>query len=253
MAGVEALPNHKLAIGNAKPSQVTKWLVAGALDFRQAGLSSLFYGFAFSIAGILLHQIFLTAHWLLTALITGFYLLGPFLAMGLYALSQQIENKQQPRLAPTLTIWRHHLKNVGIFAGALIVIFMIWARASMVIFAIFFHGSLPTFRDVVMNVITFQDPVFTSVYLGIGGFFAALTYCLSVVTIPLMFDKQTDAITAAITSFQTVLKNPFTLLLWALVIVLFIALGFVTYYMGLIILMPIIGHATWHAYRDLIK
>lgn len=240
-------------ISHVQVSNIAKWLSLGIDDFRHAWSASLFYGAAFSMAGILLHQVFLSAHWLLSGLITGFYLLGPFLAMGLYALSRQLESDEKPSLIPTLTIWRHNIKNVGIFAGVLVVIFMLWARASMVIFALFFHGGLPTFHDVVINVITFKDPTFTSVYFSVGGFFAALTYSLSAIAMPLMFDRQTDAITAAIASFQAVFKNPLTMFLWACIIVLFVVIGFATYYVGLTLLMPIIGHATWHAYRDLVK
>jgi len=246
-------PDSQPKIASVRVSQIVRWLQSGIQDFHHANLASLFYGLMFSLSGILIHRVFITAHWLLSALITGFFLLGPFLAMGLYALSKQLEMGEKPALIPTLSIWRVNIKNVGIFAGVLLVIFMIWARASMVIFALFFHGTLPTFKDVVFNVITFQDPVFTTVYFGVGGFFAALTFSLSVIAMPLMFDRQTDAVTAAIASFQAVLKNPLPLLTWAVVIVAFVGIGFATYYIGLVILMPIIGHATWHAYRDLVK
>lgn len=253
MAEANAPADTSPMIGHVQVSNIARWLRLGMNDFRRAWSASLFYGVAFSIAGILLHQVFLSAHWLLSGLITGFFLLGPFLAMGLYALSRQLESGEKPSLIPTLTIWQYNIKNVGIFAGVLVVIFMLWARASMVIFALFFHGGLPTFHDVVIGVITFKDPTFTSVYFGVGGFFAALTFSLSVIAMPLMFDRQTDAITAAIASLQSVLKNPLTMFLWACVIVLFVVIGFATYYVGLTLLMPIIGHTTWHAYRDLIK
>lgn len=240
-------------IRKTETRNIIKWLRYGLQDVRQGGFASLFYGVVFSAAGLLLHTVITKASWLLAALTTGFLLLGPFLAMGLYDLSRRMELGEKPKLRPTLTAWRSNLINVGLFAGLLVVVLLIWARASMVIFALFFHGGLPTFTDVVYNVITFKDPIFTGVYFAVGGMFAAFTFSVSVIAIPLMADRKTDAITAAIASLIAVSRNPFPMLLWAISIVALVTIGFATHFLGLIITMPMVGHASWHAYRDLVE
>ncbi len=236
-----------------KSYQILSWLKHGVQDLRQAKLASLFYGFVFATAGFLMHAVLFDASWLLSGLTTGFLLVGPFLAMGLYDLSRRMGLGENPNLLLTLTAWRANLMNVGIFAGVLVVILLIWARASLVIFALFFQGGLPTFLDIVHTLITFQQPTFALVYFAVGGFFAAFVFSVSVVAIPLMADKKTDAVTAAIASLIAVVRNPLQMALWALTIVALVVIGFATFYVGLIITMPIIGHASWHAYKDLVQ
>jgi uncharacterized membrane protein len=249
----ESAANSFPVIRKVKASAIIGWLQAGIKDTRRGGFASLFYGVFFAGAGLLMYMVIIKAYWLLAGLTTGFLLLGPFLAMGLYDLSRRMELGEPPKLAPTLTAWRQNLINVGIFAGVLVVVLLIWARSSMVIFALFFEGALPTFADVVLNVITFKQPIFTLVYFTIGGLFAAFIFAVSVIAIPLMADRQTDAITAAIASLLAVARNPIQMLLWALCIVILVGIGFATSFLGLIITMPIVGHASWHVYRDLVE
>lgn len=142
--------------------------------------------------------------------------------MGLYDLSRRMERGKKPTLIPSLTAWRTNLMKVGIF----VVILLMLARASLVIFALLFQGGLPTFLEIVKAVIAFEQPIFAAVYFAVGGFVAAFVYAVSIITIPLMADRQADAVNAAI--------------------------GFATHFVGLIITMPTIGHASWHAYHNLV-
>jgi uncharacterized membrane protein len=251
--GIENTPYHFPVIRKIKSSQIIDWLHYGTTDLLKARFASLFYGVVFASAGLLMHEVLFEVSWLLSGLTSGFLLIGPFLAMGLYDLSRRIEAGEQPTLIPTLTSWRPNILNVGIFAGVLVVILLIWARASLVIFALFFQGGLPTFLEMIQTLITFEQPTFALVYFAVGGFFAAFVYAVSVVAIPLMADRKTDAVTAAIASLLSVTRNLIPMTLWALTIVLLVIIGFATHYIGLIITMPIIGHASWHAYRDLVE
>jgi uncharacterized membrane protein len=249
----ESTQSNFPVIRHVKLSHIIGWLKAGIQDTRKAGIASLFYGACFAAAGWVMKMVFDEAYGLFAGLVTGFLLLGPFLAMGLYDLSRQIEASQPPTLVPSLIAWRANMLNVGIFAGVLAVILLIWARASMVIFALYFQDSVfPTLNEVILSVLTFKQPVFAMVYFAVGGIFAAIVFAISVVAVPLMADRKTDAITAAIASIIACTKNPLTMLLWGLCIVLLVALGFATYFVGLVITMPIVGHATWHVYRDIV-
>lgn len=256
MVEQQATPNENNdfpVIRKIKAHNILQWLQSGLNDLKRAKLSSLFYGAVFASAGLLMHAVLFEASWLLSALTTGFLLVGPFLAMGLYDLSRRIEHGEPPSLIPSLSCWKNNLINVGIFAGLLVVVLLVWARASLVIFAIFFQGGLPSFMDIVQAVFAFKQPIFALVYFAVGGFFAAFVFSISIVAIPLMADRNTDAVTAAIASIIAVVRNPFPMVLWAITIVSLVAFGFATHFIGLIITMPIIGHASWHAYRDLVS
>lgn len=237
-------------VGLAAP---LRWLAAGWRDMRLAGTASIFYGACFAGAGWLLHWVFAEAYALFAGLVTGFLLLAPFLAMGLYDLSRRIERGQVPRLAHSLAAWRPNLANVSLLAGVLAVVLLLWARASMVIFALFFDApGLPTFAGIVRSVLTLEQPGFAAIYFGVGGLFALFVFAISVVAVPLMLDRNMDAVTAAIASIGACARNPRTMLLWALCIVLLAAVGIATAFAGLVVAMPVLGHATWHAYRDLV-
>lgn len=250
----ESPPSAFPVIRQVKPGAIFNWLSAGITDTRKSGFCSLFYGAFFAIAGWVMQVALSETSGLFSALMTGFLLLGPFLAMGLYDLSRQIELGEQPKLIPSMIAWRQNLLNIGIFAGVLVVVLLIWARASLVIFALFFEKStFPSLADVVMSVISFNQPTFAIVYFAVGGVFAALVFAISVVAVPLMADRKTDAITAAIASIMACLKNPMTMLFWGFCIVLLVGFSFTTKFVGFIIAMPIVGHATWHAYREVVE
>lgn len=232
---------------------IPDWLHSGVTDIHLGGRASLFYGIFFAATGILLHTIFAENYWLLAGLTTGFFLLGPFLAMGLYDLSRRMEAGEPPALTPTLTAWLPNLVNITLFTVLLICLFLSWGRLSMTIFAHYFHGALPTFIDVVINVFTFKQPFFLLVYFGTGALFAATIFSISVIAMPLMLDRNTSAWTAAITSLRTCARNPIPMLLWAFCIVVLVGFGLATNFLGLMLTMPVVGHASWHVYRDLIE
>jgi uncharacterized membrane protein len=243
---------HLPVVRHVPATQVFSWLKAGAVDTWRGGLASVFYGLCFAVAGWVMFFVFAEAFALFAGLTTGFLLLGPFLAMGLYDLSRQMQTNDSPKLLPSLSVWRVNKGNIALFAGVLLVILLIWSRASIVIFALFFEGGLPTFKEVVFDVIALRQPIFTLVYFSVGGFFAAFVFVVSVVAVPLMADRKTDAVTAGLTSIMACAQNPVAMTVWAFFIVLLVAIGFVTSFAGLVITMPIVGHATWHVYQDLV-
>ncbi len=238
------------AVGTDAP---LRWLRAGYVDLRRSGWHSIFYGGCYAAAGWLMQYVFAHAYALFAGLTTGFLLLGPFLAMGLYEISRRLELGENPPLAASLFAWRPRLANIGVFAAVLAIVLLVWARASMVVFALSFdNAGLPTFADVVSALFAFEQPLFALIYFAVGGFFALFVFAIGVVSVPLMLDRNTDAISAALASLAACARNPLPMLLWAACIAALVALGFATLFAGLIVLMPLLGHATWHAYRDLV-
>lgn len=229
-----------------------RWLARGLGDLKSCPIPSLFYGFCFAAMGLLITFVFEHAYEYTSALTSGFLLLGPFLAMGLYEISRRHERSEACALAPTLTVWRRNAGNIGIFAVVLGVVFLVWARASLVVFALFYTNEMPNLSGFLAQILAMENLEFLMVYFGVGLIFATIVFAVSVVSIPMMLDRDQDAITAMLTSVGALARNPGTMILWALTIVVCTVLGFLTFHVGLVVLMPVVGHATWHAYRDLV-
>jgi uncharacterized membrane protein len=236
------------------PDAPLRWLRAGLRDLQRAPAASLFYGLAFALAGWLIHFVSRFAHAYAYAygLTWGFLLVAPYLATGLYDISRRLEAGERVRLAPTLVAWRVNVGGFSVFSIVLTVLMLLWSRASLIVFALYFSSGLPSVDDLLGQALSPEHWDFVLTYFAVGAIFAQIAFCVSVVSIPMMLDRRTDAIVAAITSVRTTLENPAALLLWALLIVALMLFGFATRFLGLVAVVPIVGHATWHAYRDLV-
>ena len=228
-----------------------RWIALGWGDLRATGGRSLFYGLFFAGMGWLLSAVLAHAPAYLSALTCGFLLLGPFLALGLYDLSRRLEQRQSG-LLPSLFSMQGRWSNIGVLALVLAVVMMVWARASLIVFALFYNRGMPSIEGFLLQLLSVDNLNFIAVYFFVGGLFAGLVFAVSWVSIPLMLDRDTDAVTAIIISIGALLKNIPAALVWGLLIIAATAIGFATWYAGLIVTMPLIGHATWHAYRDVV-
>ena len=156
-------------------------------------------------------------------------------------------------LAPTIDAWAPNKSAIGMFALVLAVILLVWARASLIVFALFFTQDVPSVDDFVGLVFSLDNLEFLLAYLCVGGFFAVLVFAISVVSVPMMLDRNTDGIVAVLTSLKAFSANVPAMIVWGLLIVVLVALGFALWFVGLIVTVPVIGHATWHAYRALVE
>jgi len=229
-------------VNTLAPGAFRRWLAAGWADLAAAPAASLFYGVVLAVMGFLQTRYFAGAIGI--ALTTGFLLVGPFLCIGLYAISRQRESGQRVRLAPTLTAWRENSPAIGFYALALTLLLAVWIRVSVVIVAAFFPNGH----------INWDSPeawMFAAAYAVALSGLALFVFATTSLSLPLLLDRRDmDAITAAIVSFNALRTNFVPMLTWAASIVLFAALGFATYCVGLAIAVPLIGHMTWHAYRE---
>ncbi len=229
------------------------WLRLGAEDLRAGGDASLFYGACFAVGATVLFLAFRHAVEMVVAIVTGSMLIGPFLAMGLYDISRRREAGKPLNLGSTLVAWKRNIRCFSVYSAILIVLYLIWARVSLVIFALFYQGGMPTLGSFMWQLLQFDNLEFMLAYLVAGALFASLVFAFSVVSIPMMLDRGQDSITAMLTSFVALTRNLPLMLVWAGLIVLLTMLGFATAFLGLIVTMPLVGHATWHAYRALIE
>ena len=230
-----------------------RWLALGWEDLRATGFRGCFYGVVFACMGWLLSSIYQT-HWQFTMGVTaGFFLMGPFVCTGIFELSRQRAHGEVVHLGDSLVCWRRNLGSIGFFAAILTFAMIVWARVSVVMFALFSTTDFPTMQGVIYSIFSLGNTEFLLAWGGVGFIFASLVFSISVVSVPLMLDRRTDTMMAIFGSVRTLFTNPGPLYLWAALIVLIIGLSLALWFIPLIITAPLIGHATWHAYQDLIE
>ncbi|WBY01981.1 DUF2189 domain-containing protein [Ramlibacter tataouinensis] len=243
-----AAPRRELrAITLADP---LRWLARGARDLRAAPGISLFYGLCFWGMALLLGAVFRRMPEYTVSFVSGCFLLGPFLAMGLYEVSRRHEQGVAQDFAGSLTCWDRHLGSMGLLVLVLTLLELLWGRASLVVFAVFFDTGMPTTASVLQAVFNPRNWQFVTAYALVGGVFAALVFSTCVVSIPMILDRDTDAISAGIASIQAVAGRTAPLLLWgALIVALLAGAMLLPWAVGVLLVGPWLGHASWHAYR----
>lgn len=226
-----------------------RWLALGAKDFFSAPLVGLFFGACFVTMGWALFAAFKHAPAFLLALSAGFLLVGPFFCMGLYQVSQRLSQGLKPDLGDAITAWDGNFGTLAIFGVVLLIFEMLWARASLVVFAIAIPGPMPDFSGSLASILDPANLDFVLAWLGLGAIFATLVYSVCVVSIPMIMDKQIDSITAGLTSMKLVAEQPVVMLLWAVLIAVLVFGAMLPGFAGLFVIAPIVGHASWHAYK----
>jgi len=229
--------------------QPLHWLALGWCDFRRAPAIGLFYGGCFMVMGWALLSAFQHAPAYTLALSAGFLLMGPFLCLGLYRVSQRLENGEQPDFGDSLLAWDTRTAQLGIFGFVLLVLEMLWGRATLVVFAVSFDG-MPDFKGSLLALLDIDNLPFIAAWAAVGAVFATLIYAVSVVSIPMILHRQTDAITAGLTSMRLVLTQTGVMLWWAALIAGLVFGALLPAFLGLLVVGPVLGHASWHAYRD---
>jgi uncharacterized membrane protein len=235
-----AAPHRALA-----PTAPLDWVRRGWRDLRRAPRQSLAYGTAivalsWIVAGI---GLALGSYWSVLILLSGFVFVAPLLALGLYSISRQLERGEPPSFARCYADTRRALGNAMVFALALLVLFLVWARAASMVHVFFPAGGAADWGELAL---------FLGVGCAVGSVFALLAFMFSAFSLPMLCDREADAVTAIVTSVNAVLRNKRAMALWALLIVALTAAGFASALLGLAVTMPLLGHATWHAYRDTI-
>lgn len=228
-----------------------KWLKLGWQDLKACPGASLFYGACFVIGGYLMIFSLRDAPEYIAAVITGFVIAGPFVALGLYELSARRERGQACALRPTLRACCRNVGNMCIFAAILLILYLAWAQISVLLFTLFYPGSVPTMGEVFKHLILTDQADFLLVYFGVGLVFILIIFSISLITIPLIKDKQMNAVAAAGASARALLINPTAMTVWSGIIALLSIFSWSTLLLGTLVAGPLLGHATWHAYRDL--
>ncbi|HTH15463.1 MAG TPA: DUF2189 domain-containing protein [Magnetospirillum sp.] len=231
------------------------WLGRGFADFAAHPGIGLAYGAVFALFGWLLTfglgEIGMGS--LILPLAAGFMLVAPFLAVGLYEVSRRCEAGQDVTLAQAIrAIGRNHqMADRGL---VLLLAFFVWFQLAMVIFALYFGGHPPALDSFYGQVVLApQGPAFLLTGTVVGGGVAALVFAISVVSMPMLLDRDVSALTAMRTSLKAFWLNRMNMIGWAATLATLGLLGLSFFFVGLAITLPVAAHASWHAYRDLVE
>lgn len=231
-----------------------RWLAGGWHDLRKAPGPCLIYGLALALASIAGSAAFVASNasfWVL-ALSCGFVFIAPMLAMGLYEAGRRIEHGETPTLTQMLFVRQAVRQDVVYLGLALLMIYLLWGRIAQVVYGLSTYSFHRTVREFVTFALTTDDGHAMLVSgTVIGGAIAFFTYCLVVIAAPMLLDSRTTVWAAGAASFTAVAKNPAPMLLWAFLIVALLLVAAATAFLGLIVIFPWLGLATWRAYRDL--
>jgi uncharacterized membrane protein len=247
-------PRERIDINPIGLADPLRWLAMGLRDMVSQPLISLFYGACFWVMALIVLAVFKNNPEYTLSAVSGSLLLGPFLAMGLYDVSLHLERGEPPSFGSSLTCWEPHIRSMSMLIMVMVVMELLWGRASLVVFAVFFNtGGMPTTASVLEAVFNPQNWEFIVAYICVGGFFAGLVFASMMVSIPMILDRDTDAITACITSLRLFFERTAVSLFWGLLITLLVVLAMLPSAAGLLLVGPWLGFASWHAYRASVR
>jgi len=229
-------------------------LKAGLNDFKRAPLFGLAFSLVYVLGGMVLYAVFLASgqSWWFIPIAVGFPLLAPFAATGLYEVSRRLEKNEPLNWGAVAgCVLAQKDRQVPSMAMVIMLAFMFWVFVAHTIFALFF-GLRPITASTADMLLSGPGLMMLLVGGAIGGAMAALLFALTVVSLPLLLDREVDFITAMITSFKVVTVNFVPMAIWAMLIAGLLFMGMLPMFLGLLVVLPVLGHATWHLYRKVL-
>lgn len=222
-----------------------EWMSLGWKDFKAAPRVSLIYGSMLTVVSYLLALLSwkLGGAVLLFSLLSGLVFLAPIFALGLYSVSCQIESGYKPKLSFCIREGKRHLGNELVFSVVMLIVFLVWVRAGSAIHIFFPMESEPEMSEYL---------IFYTVGSVVGAVFASIVFCASAFSLPMMMDRKADAITAVLTSVNAVMSNKLPMMVWICIIVATVVISLLTAFIAMAVLMPLLGYATWHGYKQTI-
>ena len=232
-------------------TDISASLRAGVRDFRRAPQFGLFFSAVYVVGGFVMLWVG-AGHvsWTLATSL-GFPLLAPFAAAGLYEVSRRMETKEPLEWRGVLGIvWNERTQQLPWLGAIIVIYFLFWTFLAHMIFALFMGLSTMTNVSQSLDVFfTLNGLMMIGVELGVGAVLAFLLFSLTVVSLPLVLDREVDFVTAMLTSMKVVRANLAVMLVWASLIAVLSLLALLPWFLGLMVVLPVLGHATWHLYR----
>ncbi len=255
--------NNLPKVREIKLTQCLQWLGKGWRDMWRAGGISLAHGLLVATVGLLLIGIAGDKFWLLAGAFSGFLVIAPVLATSLYAISRALEKDEKTDITLIINTWtRWQYSRYAVRGGywSLVRFGLLlglagigWVLTSASLITLMAAQPIQTPMDFLRHVVLSPQHSLFELWLTLGGLMAAPLFASSVVSMPLLLDRRATVMQAVLTSWLAVMRNPVALALWAAIIMLLTLLGMATAMLGLVVIVPWLGHASWHAYRDLVE
>jgi uncharacterized membrane protein len=240
-----------------EPGAIRASLRAGFRDFLKAPLFGLFFSAFYVAGGLVLWQVAAAAgqEWWLIPFILGFPLLAPFAAIGLYEVSRRIEAGQPLDWGAVLgVVFAQKDRQIPSMAMVVLLLFMFWVFVAHTIFALFMGLQALTHVTSSFGVLfEGNGPMMLAVGTVIGAGFSGVLFCVTVVGLPLLLEREVDFVSAIIVSFRAVFANLGKMVFWGVLIGVLLAIGMAPMFLGLFLVLPVLGHASWHMYRRLVE
>ncbi|HWL62651.1 MAG TPA: DUF2189 domain-containing protein [Steroidobacteraceae bacterium] len=251
--GSHAAPFLLAEVRHVPALQSLKWLRRGWDDLWHVNGASLTYGGLIATTGAVLLMLGSSHLYLLVAAVSAYLLVGPVMATGLHELSRRRERGEAPGFDESLDALSRNPRSLFLFSMLLAGFVLLWFAASEVMLRSVWQHPGPDFAKLLWGSF-FELGTRGQLlpYVASGALLAAIVFCLSAVAIPLIIDRNASATEAMWLSVKATARNLPAMLLWSALIVVLTAIGFVTLLVGMIVIAPLLGHASWHAYRDLI-
>jgi uncharacterized membrane protein len=246
-----------ITINHISLGDVRAALAEGLRDFGRAPLIGLFFGGLYALGGIGIWLLLTVYHepWWILPIAVGFPLIGPFVAVGLYETSRRLSRGEPLHFGEILlVILAQRKRQVGWMAFVVLFIFWMWLYQVRMLLAIFLgfksFSSIEAFVSVVTT--TGEGAGFLIVGTAIGAAISFILFCTTVVAIPLLLDREIDLVTAIVTSFKAVFQNPIPMIGFGLIVVALSFVALAPLFLGLLVVLPVLGHATWHLYTRVV-
>lgn len=251
-------PAQKPHIRQLDIADIFACLRAGWHDFTRHSMMGLFFGAIYAIGGlfILAMLFYYEMPWMIIPVAIGFPLVGPFVAVGLYDISRRDFNGEPVTWRAVLTeVFRQRERQLSWMAFVVLFIFWIWIYQIRLLMALFLGFRIPSslegFAQVVLH--TPEGLAFLAVGTVVGGILAALLFSVTVISMPMLVEREIDFITAMLTSMRTVMENPLPMLVFGLLVAAAAVAALTPFFLGLLVVLPVAGHATWHLYRRAVR
>ena len=250
-----ALSLADIQVRTVRSDNVWRWLSAGWSDLWRRPAISLGYGVFVALMSyaVLACLYFVDAVYLFLPLAAGFMFGGPVIAVGLYEMSRRYGEDRPFGVTDVVGAFRRAPLQLAYMSLVLLLFALAWIRIATLLFALFFGASTPPLASLFESLfLSMQGAVFLAVGTAVGAVLAFAAYAISAVSIPLIVDRDVDAMTATIASLASVRDNFVPMMLWGWLIAVFTAVGIATLFLGLVLFFPLLGHASWHCYRDVL-
>lgn len=256
MPKTKEIPLVKITINKVGMDRPRAWLTSGLEDFRRATAVSLSYGmFWVGLSIAITFGAFTLGYWYwLLPMIAGFMFVGPLVAVGSYGISRALEQGREPNLGDAFGSWKPHAGQLAMMGVMMMIFFLAWIRLATLLFALFFGFEVPSPETLYTALLTTPEGIgMLAVGTAAGGILAFGAFAISVVAIPTLMDQDLTFMEGIEASVRCVARNFRPMLLWAAILTGCVLVGVMTFYIGLALILPVLGHASWHAYEELVR